>query len=376
MRLLSAALLLTAVICALAASSTAAVIFQGFRYGWEREVLGFTTPHRLGSFAAYVEQARYFVCRFTPGVDGDYAHPRLFYAVLGEEAPISSVNGLWQHTAHDRAVQSDHPFAETRVQDTVVIAPSTAFGSSLGSDYDTAVVLNGFNISMECDAACGVCNSDGAWVYSLNMSISNCANQGSSILCEIAFGLGRGWTPTHGGGKSFNLCMTYHINLYFLAISYPRSAAAAVVSDAVEKLGWLSDGVASVLRSFETPSGAKPVFTGINAFGWDLLESDGHADRGRYLESYHFSVTQPLMSSEASFTYNVSLGLSDPILTTVPSRVRYHVSALTLLLPSNGSLLATQHADATICKDDPATAFYCSTHGLNASLVDSVPLQL
>ena len=76
------------------------------------------------------------------------------------------------------------------------------------------------------------------------------------------------------------------------------------------------------------------------------------------------------------FTYNVSLGLSAPSLTTVPSRVRYHAGTLTLFAPSNDTLVATMEAVATVCKDDPAIAFYCSNHGMNASLEDAVPLQL
>ena len=83
------------------------------------------------------------------------------------------------------------------------------------------------------------------------------------------------------------------------------------------------------------------------------------------------------ISSASKFAYNVSLGLSDPFLTTVPSRARYHLNALTLLASSSNLLpMATLQAVATVCKDDPGTMFYCSDLGLNTSLVDVVPLQL
>jgi hypothetical protein len=353
---------------AAASANVSAVIFQGFEYSWLHKIAGFETPHRLGSVAAYIEDSSAFKCQFTPGVDGDFARPRLFYAALGERAPISSVSGLWHHVARDRAQQSEHPFAETSVSDRVVVA--------VGADSDAAVVLNGFNVSMQCDAACGDCNSNGAWVYSFNMSISNCSNGGNSVQCDIEFGLGRGWTPTHGGGKTFNLCMTYNITIYFAAIVYRRSASPALLSDSIEQLAWLSDGVATALRSLQAPQPEHPLFTGITAFGWDLYETGAFADRGRYLESYHFSLTQPLMSAGGNFTYNVSLGLSAPSLTTVPSRVRYHAGTLTLFAPCNDTLVATMEAVATVCKDDPAIAFYCSNHGMNASLEDTVPLQL
>jgi hypothetical protein len=169
--------------------------------------------------------------------------------------------------------------------------------------------------------------------------------------------------------------MTYHITIYWLAALFKPSALTALLPDRVEKMGWLADGVSTALRSFKTPAGAAPLFTGMTAFGWDLLETDGHVDRGRYLESYHFSLTQPNMLG-SEFTYNVSLGLSDPSFTTVPSRVRYHLNSLTLLVPSNNSQAVSLQATATVCKDDPATAFYCSKHGMKASLVDTVPLQL
>jgi hypothetical protein len=367
MKLLLAVLLLLAASHAVASANVSAVIFQGFRYQWLRRILGFETPHRLGSIAAYVEDAGRFACRFTPGVDGDYAHPRLFYAAVPADAPVASQSGHWHYVAHDRAQQSEHPAAETRVQERVVVATSAR---------DAAVVLNGFNVSMHCDAACGACNSDAAWVYSFNMSVSNCSNDGRNVECDISFGLGRGWTPTRGGGKSFNACMIYDITIYYLAIAHESSPSTTLLSDSIEKLGWLSEAASATTRSLLAPAGSQPLFTGITAFGWDLLETDGHADRGRYFEAYHFSLTQPRMSSESNFTYNITLGLSDPSITTVPSRVLYHASTLTLLAPSNESIVATLEAIATVCKDDPGTAFYCTKHGMNASLADTVPLQL
>jgi hypothetical protein len=374
MKLLLAVLLLLAASHAAASANVSAVMFQGFEYQWLRRILGFETPHRLGSIAAYVEDRDRFACRFTPGVDGDFARPRLFYAAVPADSPIASLNGHWHYVARDRAEQSEHPAAETRVQERIVIALSAAFRRFSG---DVAVVLNGFNVSMQCDPACGVCNSNAAWVYSFNMSILNCSNDGSNVECDISFGLGRGWTPTHGGGKSFNACMIYDIAIHFLAIVHESSPSTTLLSDSIEKLGWLSDAASATQRSLHAPAGAQPLFTGITAFGWDLLETDGHADRGRYLETYHFSLTQPRMSSGSNFTYNVTLGLSDPSLTTVPARVLYHASTLTLLAPTNkSSVVATLEAVATVCKDDPGTAFYCAKHGMNASLVDSVLLQL
>ena len=170
--------------------------------------------------------------------------------------------------------------------------------------------------------------------------------------------------------------MAFDISIYFIVFVYKRSAASTLLSDPIEKLGWLADGVTTATRSFEAPPGSSPLFTGISSFGWELLETDGLVDRGRYLESYHFSLTQPRMSSASKFSYNVSLGLSDPSLTTVPSRARYHVDALTLLAPSDPLPMVTLQAVATVCKDDPGTEFYCSDLDLNASLIDTVPLQL
>jgi hypothetical protein len=374
MRLLFAAALLYAASRALAASNASTIIFQGFRYGWQRKFLGFETPHRLGSIAAYVDDSSLFVCRFTPGVDGDFAHPTLFYAVLAKEAPFPAQSGLWRRVARDRAGGStEHPFAETLLRDRIVVLrPAESYGDESGA----AAIINGFNVSMLCNSSCGTCNSNGVWPYSFNMSISNCSFHGTNVECEISFGLGRGWTPTHGGGKSFNACMAFDISIYFIVFVYKRSAVSTLLSDPIEKLGWLADGVTTATRSFEAPPGSSPLFTGISSFGWELLETDGLVDRGRYLESYHFSLTQPRMSSDSKFAYNVSLGLSDPSLTTVPSRARYHVDALTLLAPSDPLPMATLQAVATVCKDDPGTEFYCSDLDLNASLIDTVPLQL
>ena len=87
-------LLMLLLVRAAASTNTSTAVFQGFQYEWLRSILGeFQTPHRLGSIAAYMQDGSLFVSRFTPGVDGDFAHPRLFYAVVGQQAPISPLNG-------------------------------------------------------------------------------------------------------------------------------------------------------------------------------------------------------------------------------------------------------------------------------------------
>jgi hypothetical protein len=56
-----------------AAAATSAVVWHGFDVSWNRKILGFATPHRLGSFANYLTSsdataAPALNVTFTPGV--------------------------------------------------------------------------------------------------------------------------------------------------------------------------------------------------------------------------------------------------------------------------------------------------------------------
>ena len=48
-------------------ADAAAPLWRGFDFAWQRELLGFSTPHRLGSFNSRLT-AKFANITFTPGV--------------------------------------------------------------------------------------------------------------------------------------------------------------------------------------------------------------------------------------------------------------------------------------------------------------------
>ena len=65
---------------------------------------------------------------------------------------------------------------------------------------------------------------------------------------------------------------------------------------------------------------------------WNLLETEGHQDRGRYLEELVFSLeSQQLSDPEISYTWR--MGYTAPKLTTYASNVKYSLVAAALVVP-------------------------------------------
>lgn len=64
-------------------------------------------------------------------------------------------------------------------------------------------------------------------------------------MCPLYFGLGRGWTPSHGGGKPYNYQMAYNVTVFFLRVSYSMSSGTAMKMHRItqkviiNELGWL-----------------------------------------------------------------------------------------------------------------------------------------
>eukprot|EP01137_Pigoraptor_chileana_P021128 Opistho-2@84450 len=77
------------------------LVWTGFDHQWQRQVLGFQTPHRMGTFANWIEltsdddsggvsATAHF--SFTPGVDGDFGKTALFSSVVKKSQAVSSAS--------------------------------------------------------------------------------------------------------------------------------------------------------------------------------------------------------------------------------------------------------------------------------------------
>lgn len=79
---------------------------------------------------------------------------------------------------------------------------------------------------------------------------------------------------------------------------------------------------------------------GLSEISWNLLQTDGYLDRGRYLEELVFSITpqfQPQTKSEISYTW--TMGYRDPTATTYPSNVQYSMVVAALVTPKENLLV-------------------------------------
>ena len=113
---------------------------------------------------------------------------------------------------------------------------------------------------------------------------------------------------------------------------------------------------------------------GLRGFGFELLETKGEANRGRYLEQLSFSVAQGPVSGD-SWGYTWSAGFVSPSVTTYASDVVYTVEPTMLAFGSGVGVTSQQSATGAVCEDDNIT-FKCSSKHLPQDLSDTVPVQV
>ena len=55
------------------------------------------------------------------------------------------------------------------------------------------------------------------------------------LVCPLFFGLGRGWTPSRGGGKSYNYQMNYNVTVFYTRVHYSLTGGVAMQMRRIEK---------------------------------------------------------------------------------------------------------------------------------------------
>ncbi len=163
-----------------AARLNTTLLWQGFHWAWQRKVFGFETPHRLGSVASVItnvsassnwEISGTYTVQFSPGVDGDYAFPKVYYSglVSKNSSLLSFLSGEWNFSFSDNSTTGLAPHADT----TLLINASISMFSTLGSSQAVSVSLQGVAMEMECiENPQYPCNSNAMWTYYLNVSLA------------------------------------------------------------------------------------------------------------------------------------------------------------------------------------------------------------
>jgi len=163
------------------------LIWQGFHFQCLRRIVGFETPHRLGSVASYITTSSEtciltetpdqtckiigdYSIQFSPGVDGDYSFPGVYYSGLASAnlSQLSILSGNWSFTFSDNSSQQPVLHAETVMS----LNASIVFNEYLSTSQSVEVILQGFRIEMKCLATSEhACNSNAVWAYYFNLSL-------------------------------------------------------------------------------------------------------------------------------------------------------------------------------------------------------------
>ncbi|KNC50263.1 uncharacterized protein AMSG_06422 [Thecamonas trahens ATCC 50062] len=293
------------------------------------------TPHRLGTLAsrplgtAMVPRANRSAGRvamaFTPGVDGDYAHPTTTLAVIAPSpaAPAALLTTALAINWTDSATgPDDDPVAMSAfvLHGQLDVARALASMGPAAGAAEPAVLLGGFALNMSCNPALQppgeVCNSNGIWATHIAVEIDNGSvvlDRASGVLhFDLAFELGRAWTPDKGGGKPFNWRMTFDA-VFDATIVLAAPAGGRVTPGArVELVSSLWAPSSAHSAAITGKPGVPAGEVGITGWGFSLVPQ--HANEtsrlGRYFESIAFAVEKQVYaptSGTASFAVQAHL---------------------------------------------------------------------
>ena len=337
-------------------------LWQGFDARWLRREVGFETPHRLGSIANYLinnQSGWYSNISLTPGVTGDYSHPETFYTELpngftvGEEV----VEIEWT----DKLNNNTNPSAQSiKTKQFTIPKEATA-------------LLKGIRLDMHCDPDLQPvdrpCNSEGDWLSYFNISES-CQTPTS---CTVIVSITRGWTPSHGGGKPINSVMTYkaHIPIMTLiGLNHTTHSEEPFVKSALTTTNRIHEETTSV----SVPSDSSAV-VGLREVCYQLFETNGQKDLGRYLERFVFHVG-PFTREWPSTTMKVNyeLGITAAETTTYPSKfTATMIPAVVTWKTHNMYPIVQKKVKGTVCQS--GIGFSCRDHFLKESDNDVVSLK-
>lgn len=359
-------------------------IWQGFHHEWQRAILAWQTPHRVSTLGAFIDSEHAVAddsgwaaaatanFSFGPGVDGDYAEPKLNYRAVHDDT-LRMRSGKVEFRFTDQATEGSVPEATTVTVKTVRI-PRTAGSTQAARRENYAVILNGFDLRTSCDDAIQPqgesCNSNGVWPHHFHLGVEDCEADEAEIRCAFTFVLGRSFNPD--GMKPMNSRMDVALDLYFAVIEgdkeqFNKTAAIGKVARSTLQAGPVS-GVA-------TSSGKKGfphAMTAVKSFGYELLASGKSDRRGRYLSTHSFSVSDRSYdpnSGEMSFDY--LLGLSAPA-TVRQADTRYWLKSTLLQFGEGANLSALAVAQGSVCIS--GLGFNCEKKGLAETDTDATDI--
>jgi hypothetical protein len=317
---------------------------------------------------------------FTPGIDGDIAHPTVHYSA----AYAPRVYMGQAQSFHFRF--TDH--AERKSNDSNSVSAGSSFTVPVSivipkgyDQYDA--ILRGFGLEMDCDDSKqpngSSCNPDSysIWPTMLELDITQCTTIVGVMTCTMLFEVDRE-TPRGAIPDDFNWVVDYLVTVYFSVVAANNADANFVRSSRLvtEKSGIHNDAVVGThsIRSKTLVNYDMAIVT-LSGFGFRLGSLVVPHD-GRNLYSYQFHVAtgaiNTTQSGSTSFTsdvsYSYTMGVLSPGTTAPEGSKLWHRTSL-LQLASNPSdqyqttLVLNQQVQGTVCQSD-GILFECVASGV------------
>jgi hypothetical protein len=338
-------------------TATASVVttYQGFDFKWNRRMLDFETPHRIGNIQSVIEPSTAapgkMVANFTwaPGVNGDWAFPGAYYSQHEEANASVAIQVVTLKWTDGIDPTSKYPFTNVTTVAQVAIP-----------DGNTRLVMSGWELSMACVEGPGlICNGhkskagvvEGIWPSTMEIGV---APNGTNNE-QVKIVLNRAWTPWHGGGKALSTKMSYVAKVYLRAV--PMNLVVR------EKKLRATSELHKPPAFEQVITGETTATFGLTRFRFDLFETKGMKDLGRYFETLNFGI-QPTGVVDGTNTFKAAMTLTAPL--TVENSV--YSGEIDLLEFNTGVRPTFGYVNGTICADGPY--FSCAKHHMVETITD------
>ena len=113
----------------------------------------------------------------------------------------------------------------------------------------------------------------------------------------------------------------------------------------------------------------------VRAFSWQLFETDGFADIGRYFEAVSFGAGPVAEYLPAGAAFDVTTGVLAPQPTTFPADTETCIDTVVLSIPGV-HVAPTQTAAGSICESSKTVTFKCEWEHMAEQEQDAVPIHI
>ena len=395
------------------------LLWQGFHYEWERKIVSFQTPHRMGSIGSTLRMSSFSEkkikgfanLKFTPGVNGDFSYPITKFQILNFDSEKLKIENFEIKFFFSDEINSEFEAFSTF---------NEFFEIEVGEEDEFESVLDGFDLEIKCIG--DDCNSNGIWPFRIDFLADDCEvseevgkfdtvndvlnkinendkennfdkknehygqehilkkernlNIKKKLKCGARVIINRGWTPTNGGGKSLNSKMEYSITIKLKLFSW-KDKTIKIIKNKIQKQ---KKSIFEIQKSTEKVNyNLKKNFVGISAFknfGFNLYNPK-YKKKGRYLTFLDFSIKSNNDYKRQIYSFDLNSTFFSPKRTTKDSFVDYNSEIVSFFFPNDILKIGNfEEIKGEVCVDDLSTLFWCKFKGMENKTEDSVEFEV